>query len=549
MAIFQRSSAATTDYFAAAAPVTAPPFTIAVWAFIPTGTGPGIAGLTSSDGVTVFHGLSANPLLQIWALSKNGANSASAPTSSAIRNRWLLLVGVWVSTSDRSLTVNGRAFTSPTNIATGTITDLRIGLGWYTTGSVSANDVALAHLAVWNTNLRQVEHFALARGFLPYEVRPDNLVAYYPMTAPSSPVGLASPSVTTLINEAPKTRGSYNASRVGSDIWRYTHFPDTLLPSPHRRRPRRIAFSSGASTYNETGAVGGTLGTVGQGTTAANPASALGNAPGLAAAATGLAAPLVALGGKSGPSGQVTATSAPTGSVGALGGMAGALAVSGALTGSVGLTGALGGSVGLTVGYTGSVGLVGALGALEWASGGPGAALGAFAGLAGVQLGGIDETGQIGVTGGLAGWVGQEGQADAMVGTSAGVAGAVQAEVSPASALGSTPALAAVTTGGVQESGALGLGAGLAGSVTGEMAPLVGMGALAGLGASLIVIGEGIRLVAIPGEVAAWTLTGRKDIAATLTGEVTAWAIAGVFPEGATIRGDDQTQTEIGGSA
>lgn len=179
------------------APVTAPPMTLACWAFcsaLPTATkflislslGTG-GGSNSSFGLMIRGGVAGKP---IGAFSDNAATSATASSSAGpSANMWFHAAAVIAGTASRAAylggTNKGTDATSITNPAG--IDTTNIGVIYFTGGKQDFFAGLIAEATLWNAALVDEEIAALATGVRPHKVRPGNLVGYWPL------FGLASP--------------------------------------------------------------------------------------------------------------------------------------------------------------------------------------------------------------------------------------------------------------------------------------------------------------------------------------------------------------------
>ena len=168
-------------------PITAPPFTLSIW-FYCTGDSYGVFGI-GKEGDDHFHSLNVNSTGRNgYAMTQRDAdwdNIATTSTSFDL-NEWNHLSGSWVATNSRIVYLNAGGKGTNANACTNpTIDSIRIGqrpdeYSYSFTGR-------LAEAAMWNVVLTDTEHYILSRGCSPLMVRPQSLVAYWPLIGRTSP--------------------------------------------------------------------------------------------------------------------------------------------------------------------------------------------------------------------------------------------------------------------------------------------------------------------------------------------------------------------------
>lgn len=94
---------------------------------------------------------------------------------------WTHGLGVWASTTSRQVYLDGVAGTENTTSKTTTFDQFAIGAGRRTAGNFSYHDGAVAEAAAWSVALSQADAAQLAVGVSPLLVRPDKLLAYWPL--------------------------------------------------------------------------------------------------------------------------------------------------------------------------------------------------------------------------------------------------------------------------------------------------------------------------------------------------------------------------------
>lgn len=177
---------ATADLTAVGSPFTAHPATLACWYYpdtITTGRCPISIGLAGGTGNLFSIEVQANTGFVIARLiGASGAQNRTVTTTTGVTtNAWSHVGGVFASLTSRTAYINGIGTTAtdsgaePANLN-------RICIGARFNGSAGLNaDGKIAEAAMWNVALTQEEMAALAKGFSPSLIRPDNLVVHVPL--------------------------------------------------------------------------------------------------------------------------------------------------------------------------------------------------------------------------------------------------------------------------------------------------------------------------------------------------------------------------------
>ena len=158
----------------------------------------------------------------IRAQSMNSAGSAgnAASGSGYLANTWHHAGGVFSASNSRIAYIDGTAGSAnTTSITVSGVDRTTIGAAWATTLGNYMSGV-IAEAAVWNVALTSADMASLARGFCPWLVRPESIVAYWPL------IGRTDPSI----------------SKHGGFGMTWNNAP---VASPHPRIiwPKRQAFS------------------------------------------------------------------------------------------------------------------------------------------------------------------------------------------------------------------------------------------------------------------------------------------------------------------
>lgn len=180
----------TTQYFVyGAALATAEPLTMACWVYIVDLTISGtLLNISYGTGAgAVYTGFQLNNITSKLRAVK--ANSSTAQYSdhgtNLANNTWTHVGAVYVSGTSRFAYLNGSASPESTAAAAFTNTPNRTSIGARINhdGSItlSGSDCRIGEVAFWNIALTAADMLQLAAGYSPLFVKPESLVAYYPL--------------------------------------------------------------------------------------------------------------------------------------------------------------------------------------------------------------------------------------------------------------------------------------------------------------------------------------------------------------------------------
>lgn len=162
----------------AGAVLTATPFTFALW-WRPTNIA-NYALMSLDDGGSNMFYLYMQGTGEIAAFANAPQSTTAGQCSAGV---WAHAGAVFASSTSRTAYLNGVAATTNTTSNTPTgINGTRIG---HTGGSYCNGDIA--EIGIWNIALATGDLVMLALGVSPLLVRPDALVAYYPLFGQYSP--------------------------------------------------------------------------------------------------------------------------------------------------------------------------------------------------------------------------------------------------------------------------------------------------------------------------------------------------------------------------
>lgn len=154
--------------------------------------------------------------MEVRANFRGAAANTYAPSSTYISlNTWHHIAGVYVSDTERYAYLDGGSKGSDTTDS-GAVTGLNktaIAALEYNPGRIYGISGKASHIAIWNVALTDAEVARLAAGALPTEIRPEALVAYWP-----------------LIDDDNDPIGGYNMTPYNSPTWSTTDYPDVFKP-------------------------------------------------------------------------------------------------------------------------------------------------------------------------------------------------------------------------------------------------------------------------------------------------------------------------------
>lgn len=180
-----RVLAATSSQYLKAPFVPAFPFTVSLW-FQPTGVLENTIWSLSDALTTVNYFRCRASGVQDFRLSAAAGGASNQITTGAwVDGQWSHVACVVTSATDRALFADGGSkVTDTVSRAPAGIDDFYLGVlgqptpSGYTTGK-------LAHACIWNVALSDGEVASLAAGTHPFDIQPNNLVMYLPMTGSS----------------------------------------------------------------------------------------------------------------------------------------------------------------------------------------------------------------------------------------------------------------------------------------------------------------------------------------------------------------------------
>lgn len=171
--------------------LTAEPITFSAWIY-PTVSQGGIRvimGLfdTADNGCWRINATSGNT---IEVLKRNDAGSAASAVTTAIVNltAWNHVAATFGSDTARAVLLNGgNKVTNSTSIADPTPINTAVGVDLDVLPAAGFAEGYIAEVAIWAAELTDAEIAILAKGTSPLLVRPDALVAYWPIVGRHSP--------------------------------------------------------------------------------------------------------------------------------------------------------------------------------------------------------------------------------------------------------------------------------------------------------------------------------------------------------------------------
>lgn len=140
-------------------------------------------GSTSGNYLLMLRGDLAGDPARIYKSSDSGAQFAAANTTTSYSNgAWGTACGLFASTTLRSVVVNaGGSAVNGSTVSDPTPDSFTLGVAESSSGFSSYANCAIAFPAVWNVSLSADEITALYKGAHPFTIRPDALVAFWPL--------------------------------------------------------------------------------------------------------------------------------------------------------------------------------------------------------------------------------------------------------------------------------------------------------------------------------------------------------------------------------
>lgn len=183
-----RGNFATTRNLVGAVSLTAVPVSLACWALPAVVNTSQIAVALQNSGAAANSNnfnLAINSSAEVRART-NGTDAVSTLTATA--GVWVHMCAVFAATNSRAAYINGGGKgTDATNVSPSGINSTLVGVGG---GTVQRNNPftgPVCEVGIWNIALSDADVAMLALGYPPPMVRPDALVAYYPLIGRASP--------------------------------------------------------------------------------------------------------------------------------------------------------------------------------------------------------------------------------------------------------------------------------------------------------------------------------------------------------------------------
>jgi Concanavalin A-like lectin/glucanases superfamily len=172
----------------ASAVVTTVPFTFVSWVR-PSAVASYQLILAVSDGGAAanYHALYLNPSAGASAYSlQNGGTSGEATSGGTMTaNVWAHVAAVFSASNNRRAWLNGSGGTANTNTVNPSVLNTtQMGVLWTSTNPATAD---VAETAIYSVALADADLVSLAAGLSPLQVRPEALVAYWPLLGQTSP--------------------------------------------------------------------------------------------------------------------------------------------------------------------------------------------------------------------------------------------------------------------------------------------------------------------------------------------------------------------------
>lgn len=188
-----RSFNGTSDYLEyAGGAITALPITLAIWANKDDTTALDVAISISDKDATNRIGIAftAAAKVRIVGINTAGSNGNADTTASYSASTWHHAAAVFSSATSRTIYLDGGNAVTDTNsidVSPANFDSTTIGSFIISTGRSQYFGGKLAEAGIWSVALTAAEIASLAKGMSPLQIRPESLVAYYPLIGNASP--------------------------------------------------------------------------------------------------------------------------------------------------------------------------------------------------------------------------------------------------------------------------------------------------------------------------------------------------------------------------
>lgn len=185
------------------------PLTISAW-FYPTSLDDEVVAAVAKDSDTVAKSIrfirtrgdvAGDPF---EAQSDGAAGARSGNSCNA--NQWNHGLGIFVAKNSRSVMLNGGSLVTGTASFSSAVNAENATIAAFAWNNTVANFFTgyIAEVAIWNVALTEAEGQILAKGYSPLFVRPQSLVAYWPLLGRTSPeIDIVGGYAMTLYNSPP----------------------------------------------------------------------------------------------------------------------------------------------------------------------------------------------------------------------------------------------------------------------------------------------------------------------------------------------------------
>ena len=214
------------------------PLTMACWVRPTT--------VSANQALMSIHSKAANAnrhILTITSVGRlsgiSGATATATCANSPVVDVWQHAAFVVSSVSSRSIFLNASGkVTNTTSSTPAGLVETSIGSSFNGTSRFAYMSGLIAIPAIWNVALTDAEILQLAQGAAPQTIRPQNLVAYWPLNTPGS---------TVEFDQNPFAPRRYDLTVTGA-----TQAIDPPIWTPKRKRFWIPAIAGGGSTLNLT---------------------------------------------------------------------------------------------------------------------------------------------------------------------------------------------------------------------------------------------------------------------------------------------------------
>lgn len=166
------------------------PVTISCWMHTTAVTENGVLvslinSATNAANYLTFRGAVGGDPVGAQSWDGVGAVAAALSAGSVSVNTWHHVGGVWSAADNRAVFLDGAKTSETTSVTVAGQNQTNVGV--FLASSTCTYSGQIAEVGIWNVALTDAEMASLAKGCSPTRVRPQSLVAYFPLVGTNSP--------------------------------------------------------------------------------------------------------------------------------------------------------------------------------------------------------------------------------------------------------------------------------------------------------------------------------------------------------------------------